>query len=92
MTENEYHQSLSSLGYANPVQKTWQPGQLNGVHKHQMSLYLLIQQGEMTLDIGSAGSMKSTTCRAGDTVEVPANVDHIERVSSNGVTFLVASR
>lgn len=92
MNETEYRNSAAEKGYAAPVLKVWEAGLFNDTHTHDVSLYLFIQDGQMSLDVETADGLQKTTCWAGDTIEVPAGIVHTERVGADGVTFLVARR
>lgn len=88
MTLEDYRADLKAKGYAEPVEKSWEPHRLNDTHTHDVDLYLFILEGEITV----SGPGYATTCRPGDTVEVPGTEDHVEQVGEPGVRFLVASR
>jgi len=92
MTENDYRSDLTAKGYAAPSLKTWEPNKAAEMHTHDDDLYLLIQEGEMTLEVEGAGGLTTTTIAPGETIEVPAMARHTERAGAEGVTFFVARR
>jgi len=92
MTEDEFRAAASEMGYDEPIEKTLEPDRYNDFHIHDVSLFLLITEGEMTLDVDGADGMTTTVCRPGDVIEVPAAVTHNERAGADGVTILVSRK
>ena len=92
MTEDEYRADLASKGYRAPITKTWEADRLNDSHTHEYALYLLITEGEMTLEVEGSDGVDTTKCAPGETIEVPAHVVHTERAGREGVTFWVAQK
>lgn len=92
MTEADFRAAAAAKGYAEPAEKTWEPGMLNAGHTHEFDLFLLITKGSMSLDVDRPDGAGTVTCGPGDTIEVPGDVRHTEKVGADGVTFLVARR
>jgi quercetin dioxygenase-like cupin family protein len=92
MTEDEFRTAAGDMGYDEPMEKTLEPCHYNDFHAHDVSLFLLITKGEMTLDVDSPDGMITTCCREGDVIEVPAAVTHNERAGADGVTILVSRK
>ncbi len=92
MTEDEYRRDVSAKGDAEPTHKIWTPDQFNDWHRHEQALYLLVQTGELSLDVEDDSGVATMTIGPGETIEVPARARHSERAGGDGVAFLVASR
>ena len=92
MTENEYRQDAAAKGYGEPIVKTWEGNHSNDVHTHDMSAYLLIQEGAAILGVETAAGLVSTTLAAGSTIEVPAGCRHFESAGGSAVKFLAATK
>lgn len=88
MTVQEYHDAVRAKGYGAPLQKTWAAHLRNDTHTHGADLFLYILDGEMTV----SGPGYTRVCRPGDSIEVPGDEEHVEKVGAGGVRFLVASR
>lgn len=92
MTEDEFKQSARQKGYDAPVAKEWDAGHFNDWHVHPFCLYVHILEGEMTLDLETDGGIETTVCGPGDSIEVPVNVRHTERITGPNTRFLSAPR
>jgi hypothetical protein len=92
MTEDDFRRDAAAKGYAEPVEKTWDAGQLNSGHTHEHTLYLRIATGTMILGIETDAGLVTTSLTPGGTIDVPADCHHSEQAGPEGVTFLVASK
>ncbi len=92
MTEDDYRADLAKKEYREPASKTMDADRFNESHTHDYALYLLITQGEMTVEIEGSDGVETTKCASGETIEVPAHVVHTERAGIEGVTFWVAQK
>ncbi|MEQ8230033.1 MAG: cupin domain-containing protein [Rhodospirillales bacterium] len=92
MTEDEFRASAQDKGYDLPVEKAWNSGHFNDWHVHPFCLYVFVLEGEMTLELETDGGVETTVCRPGDSIEVPLNVRHTERITGSQTRFVSAPR
>ncbi len=92
MTEDDYRAEAATKAYQEPVAKTWEADRFNESHTHDYALFLLITEGQMTLEVESETGAETSTCAPGESIEVPAHVVHTERAGTEGVTFWVARK
>lgn len=92
MDVSQYLRSASERGYPDPAPKTLDAGTVNERHAHDESLFVFVEAGEFFVEIFEDGRSSTTACGPGDTIEVPAGVEHAESVGSNGAKLLVARR
>lgn len=92
MDETAYRTAAARMGYDTPTEKSLAAGVVNENHKHDVALYVYVQDGEFTVDVEQDGTFVTNLCLPGDTIEVPGGVAHIERVGPSGTKLLVARK
>ncbi len=92
MTEDEYRDDVPKNEYQEPTTKTLEADRFNEAHTHDYALYLLITEGQITVEIEGEDGVEKTTCAPGESIEVPAHVVHTERAGPKGATFWVARK
>lgn len=88
MDEKVFRREVEREGYREPVLLEWEAGKFVDTHTHDFDARILVLSGE--LSVTSDGEER--TCGAGDTNSIAANTPHLERVGTQGVSFLVARR
>jgi len=88
MTERELISQLQQEGFSRTY--VWQdaPSARYGDHTHETETAHIILSGEMTLTMTG----KSTTYRAGDRCDVPANAVHSAIMGKRGCRYLIGER
>jgi quercetin dioxygenase-like cupin family protein len=85
MDEQAFRQKLEAAGCDEIAAVEWEANTINESHTHDFSASLMVLSGEMTVTSDSG----TTTCRAGDTFELAADMLHAETVGDEGIRFLV---
>ena len=79
---------LRAEGYDEILTRTIEPDVVIGRHTHPYDVLALVLDGEATIDCGQG----PRTYRAGDVLEVAAELAHDERYGPAGYTFLLGRR
>ncbi len=88
MDRTTFEAGLVADGYAGPLDRRMEPGQVAPMHIHPFDARLLILEGEFLLEQGG------TTHRHGPGAmfEVAAEAPHTESCGPTGATYLVGRR
>ena len=92
MSEAGFRKSAAEKGYDAPVEKSWDAGHFNDWHIHPFCLYVHVLDGEMILELETSAGVETTFCGPGDSIEVPADLRHTERIGDRPTRFLSAPR
>jgi quercetin dioxygenase-like cupin family protein len=84
----QFEARLKAQGFAEVLERSWQPGQLVGTHSHPFDANAVVVQGEMWLTVGDA----TQHIPAGGTFELARDTPHSERYGSEGATYWVGRR
>lgn len=82
LSEAEIAEKVKAEGF-DPIKISNEPGFIYSLHKHPETKLLAFLKGSMCVTVAG----KHYTCRAGDKVIVPGNVEHSAKVDSDGCTF-----
>lgn len=88
MTEAEFLEQLTARGYGEAQVKSYPPHTDGPQHTHDVSVMLLVLDGEFTL----AEPDRSTTYRPGEVLELAAGSPHAEQAGAQGARILLAKR
>ena len=88
MNEAQFKQDLTDNGYGAAEVIEREAGYNNDMHTHDFGASVFILEGEITVTTEE----KSTTCRAGDTFALDAEVLHRETIGDQGVRLLLGRR
>ena len=80
--------ALAADGYAGPLDRRMEPGQVVPEHTHPFDARVLVLEGEYRLT--QAGTTRSHG--PGAAFEVPAGLPHAEAAGTEGSVFLVGRR
>ncbi|MGB7437812.1 MAG: cupin domain-containing protein [Candidatus Acidiferrum sp.] len=88
MTDLEQMAQLQREGFSHTC--VWEdgPDAHYGNHTHPVETAHIILSGELTLIVDG----KSTTCRAGERCDVPANALHAARIGPRGCRYVIGER
>ena len=88
MNEAQFKQDLEANGYGAAEVIEREAGYNNDMHTHDFGASVFILEGEITVTTEE----NSTTCRAGDTFALDAEVLHRETIGDQGVRLLLGRR
>ena len=88
MNEEQFRQQLREKGYEEGQFKEYAPNTDGPMHTHGFSVMLFVMSGEFTL----AQKNGATTYRPGETCELAAGVEHVERTGASGARVLLGKR
>ena len=88
MDRASFAAALAAEGYAGPLDRRMEAGQVVPEHSHPFDVRLLVLEGEFILDQGGT----SRRYGPGEAFEVAAGVPHAERFGPEGATYLVGRR
>lgn len=89
MDEATFRRERAAEGYETFKQVDWPAGHVNDMHAHDFGAHILILDGEITVTTKDG---KTTTCRAGDTFALDANIPHEETMGPAGAKILSARK
>ncbi len=84
----EFERQARARGFAEVVERRWEPGQVLDSHEHPFAAEALVVEGEMWLTVGD----ETRHLVAGDTFSLAHAEPHAERYGSRGATYWVARR
>lgn len=87
-TFEHFRDHALAQGFAEVLERRWQPSQVVPLHTHPFSAYALLTQGEMWLTVDG----QTRHLQAGDRFELAAEVPHEERYGDDGAVYWVARR
>ena len=88
MNEQEFRQRVEQEGYGEIGEQSLEADRVTDEHTHDFSAAAFVLSGQLS----GATSEGTTTCRAGDSFFLEADVPHSEIVGSDGVRFLFARK
>ena len=88
MNEADFRQACIDEGYGEARPLVFVPNQNNGMHTHDFSAYLFVQEGAFTVirETGEKTYVANTFCK------VPAGTLHAERIGQEGASVLVGRK
>ena len=89
MDESAYRAKMAAEGYGEVEVLTREPNHQNELHTHDFAAAVLVLEGEITVTVADGAI---TTCRAGDTFALGANIEHSERIGPDGLRLLIARK
>jgi len=81
-------QQLESKGFTTVYEWFDEPGKQYPAHSHDHKTSTLISEGSMDVTIGG----HTETLKAGDRINIPANVEHAVVVSESGCKYVVGEK
>ena len=88
MTTEDFEDQLRRDGYLDIRQRFLERGVDTQPHSHPFETRLLIVEGEMTIVCGGT----QRTYRAGEILEIGADIEHMERYAPDCVRFVAGLR
>ena len=90
MTESfeQFETRLKAEGFAEVLERHWEPGQVVGTHSHPFDASAVVVQGEMWLTVGEA----TQHIPSGGTFQLVRGTPHAERYGGEGATYWVGRR
>lgn len=88
MNEEQFRQQLREKGYGEAQIKEYAPNTDGPMHTHDVSVMLLVLNGEFTL----AQPNGATTYKPGECCELVAGAEHTERAGPEGARVLLARK
>ncbi|MDP6952698.1 MAG: cupin [Alphaproteobacteria bacterium] len=90
MDEATYRETVAAAGYNEPEILIREANATNGSepHTHDFGASVLVLEGEITVTTPDG----PTTCRAGDTFSLGANIEHTETIGPDGLRMLIARK
>lgn len=88
MDRETFEAGLKADGYAGPLDRRMEPGQVAPEHTHPFEARLLILEGEFILTCQG----EARRYGPGECFELGANIPHAEAVGPAGATYLVGRR
>ncbi len=89
MDESAYRAKVAAEGYGEVEVITREPNHRNEPHTHDFGASVLVLEGEITVTVADGDT---TTCRAGDTFALGANIEHSEHIGPEGLRLLIARK
>ena len=84
----QFEASAKARGYAEVLERRWEPGQVVPIHSHPFDASAVVVQGEMWLTVDDA----TQHILPGGTFELARGTPHAERYGSEGATYWVGRR
>ena len=85
---NEFESRLKAQGFAQVLERKWEPNHVVGVHTHPFDANAVVVQGEMWLTVGD----DTRHIPSGGTFELSRGTPHSERYGGEGATYWVGRR
>ena len=88
MNEVDFRQACIDEGYGEAPPLIFEPNQSNGMHTHEFSAFLFVQEGAFTviLETGEKTYAANASCK------VSAGTPHAERTGQEGASVLVGRK
>jgi len=87
-TFEHFRDQALALGFAEVLERRWQPQQVVPLHTHPFEAWALVTEGEMWLTVDG----QTRHLKAGDRFELAPEVPHDERYGAEGAVYWVARR
>ena len=89
MNEAQFKQDLTDNGYGAAEVIEREAGYNNDMHTHDFGASVLVLEGEITVTVTDGDT---TTCHAGDTFALGADIEHSEHIGPDGLRLLIARK